>query len=113
MHHRRGGGEADGQSPLAGGETETEGHVGLACTAVAHGDHVLTSLDILASCQLVHELPVHRRDRKEVEGVQALDRREACSLDPSLDHAVMTVYELKFRQPEKVVGVIDTLGRAL
>ena len=35
------------------------------------------------------------------------------SLDPSLDHAVMTVYELKLRQSEQVARVIHALGRAL
>ena len=87
--------------------------MGLAGAAVADGDDVLPAVYVLAPGQLGHQLPVHRRDRKEVEGVEALDRREACSPDASLHHAVVSVYELQFRQPEQVVWVVHPLGGAL
>ena len=41
VDQRCGGGEADRQPPLAGGEPQAEGQMGLAGTAVADGDDVL------------------------------------------------------------------------
>ena len=85
----------------------------LARAAVADGDDVLPAVHVLAPGQLCYKLPVHRRDRREVEGVEALDRREACGPDASLHHAVVSVYELQFRQPEQIVRVVHPLGGAL
>ena len=42
--------------------------------------HGLSSLDVLASYQLVHELSVHRQDRKEVEGILIEGNRAALIL---------------------------------
>ena len=44
-----GGGEADRQTPLASGQAETEGDVGLAGAAVAERDDVLVAVDVLAA----------------------------------------------------------------
>ena len=90
-----GRGEADRQPPLAGGDPQAEGHMGLAGPAVADGDHVLTPVDVLASRQLHDQVLVHRRHGQEAEGVETLDCREACCLDPAVHHAMMAVYEFK------------------
>ena len=109
VHQGRSSGEANRQSLLAGGESESQGDVRLAGSAVAYGYDVLTTLDVLAARELRHELPVHRRYGREVEGVQALYGGEARGLDPARHQAVMSVYELKFRQPEQVVRIVHTL----
>ena len=95
VDERGGGGEADRQPPLAGGKAETEGGMCLAGPAVTHGDHVLAPVDVLAAGQLHDKLLVHRRDGEEVEAVQALRGREACSPYPPVQHAVMAVYKSK------------------
>ena len=113
MHQGRGGGEAHGHAPLAGGQAQPQGDVGLAGAAVAHGDDILPALDVLAAGQLHHQLLVHRRDCQEVEGVQALHRGEAGSADPPLHHALVAVDELQFGQPEQVLGMVHAFGSAL
>ena len=95
-----------GQSPLAGGETQSQGHVGLAGAAVADGDDVLPALDVSAPGQLHHQCLVHRGDGWEVQCVQALHRGEAGGPDPALHHALVAVDELKLGQPEQVLGMI-------
>ena len=82
----------------------------LAGPAVTHGDHVLAPVDVLAAGQLHDKLLVHRRDGEEVEAVQALCGREACSPYPPVQLAVMAVYEFKLREPQQVAGMVDTLG---
>ena len=69
----RGGGEAHRQSPLTGGQAQTQGDVGLAGAAVADGDDVLAPFDVFAPGQLHDQRPVHRSSGREVEGVQGLD----------------------------------------
>ena len=64
-------------SPLAGGQAQSQGDVGLAGAAVSDGDVVLPPLDAFAAGQLHHQGPVHRGDGHKVEGVQALGSREA------------------------------------
>ena len=49
------------------------------------------------------------RDGEEVEAVQALCGREACSPYPPVQLAVMAVYEFKLREPQQVAGMVDTL----
>ena len=44
---------------------------------------------------------------------EALDRREARSLDPPLHYPVMAVYQLQLRQPQQVFGMVHSLGCAL
>ena len=104
---------AGAQVALPGGQSESQRHVGLPCAAVSHGDDVLPAINVLAPGELEHQLFVHRRDRQEVEGVEALDRREARSPDPPLHHPVMTVYEFEFSKPQKVVGMVHSLRGAL
>ena len=69
--------------------------MGLAGTAVAYGDDVLSPVYVLAACQLHDQVLVHRRHGQEVEGIEALGGREASSLYPAVHHAMMAVYQLK------------------
>ena len=108
-----GGGEAHRPAPLAGGQAQSQGDVGLAGAAVADGNHVFTALDVLAPGQLHDQGFVHRGDGGEVEGVQALGGGEAGGTDPSLYQALVAVGEFQFGEPEQVVGIADTLGGAL
>ena len=96
-----------------GGQTQSQGHVGLAGAAVADGDDVLPALDVFAAGQFHHQCLVQRRDGWEVEGVQAFYGGEAGGADPPLHHALVAVDELKLGQPEQVLGMIHTLGGAL
>ena len=86
--------------------------MGLAGAAVADGDDVLPALDVFTACQFHHQRLVQRRDGREVEGVQALDRGESGGADPPLHHALVAVDELQFREPEQVLGMIHILGGA-
>ena len=65
MDQRGGRGETDRQTPLDGGETETECDMGLVGPAVPDGDDVLSSVDVLAPGQLDDQVLVHRRDGQE------------------------------------------------
>ena len=81
VDQRGGRGEADRQTPLAGGETETECDMGLVGPAVPDGDDVLSSVDVLAPGQLDDQVLVHRRDGQEanrelVEGGQMVLLRQ-------------------------------------
>ena len=51
---------------LAGGQSQTQGHVGLAGAAGAYGDDVFTAPYVFATCQFHHQRLVHRRDGREV-----------------------------------------------
>ena len=57
---------------LAGGQSQTQGRVGLAGAAGAYGDDVFTAPYVFATCQFHRQGPVHRRDGREVQGAQAL-----------------------------------------
>ena len=110
VDERGGGGEADREPALAGGQAETEGDMGLTGPAVAHGDHVLAPVDVLAAGQLHDQLLVDRGDGEEVEAVEALRGREACSPYAAVHLAVMAVYEFKLSKPQQVAGMVDILG---
>ena len=73
----------------------TEGDMGLAGATVAESDDVVGALDVLASCQLQNQSLVQGRHRQEVEGVEALGRREAGCFDPTFHHAMVTVDQLQ------------------
>ena len=109
VDQRGGGGEADRQPPLAGGESQAEGHTGLVGPTVAGSDDVLTPVYVLAACKLHDQVLVHRRHGQEVEGVEALGGGEASSLDPAVHHAMMAVYQLKLREPQQVARMVDVL----
>ena len=113
MHEGRGGGEADGEALLAGGQAEPEGCVGLAGAAGAEGDDVLSPLDPFATGQFQNLHLVQRRDRLEVEAVEAFDGRELRGLDPALDHPALAVDELLLHQAGEKADVVQAFGRAL
>jgi hypothetical protein len=87
--------------------------MGLAGAAVAESDHVLPPLDVLAARQLQHQQLVQRRDRDEVEAVQALHGREAGLADAPLHRASLALEQLQLGQAQEIAGVVDTLGGAL
>ena len=91
MNQGSGREEADGEPLLAGRQTETEGDMGLASSAVAERDDILTTLDVFASRQLQNQHLVERGDGLEVEAVEAFDGGEPGLSDPPLDHAALTV----------------------
>ena len=84
----------------------------LAGAAVADCDDVVAALDVLAAGQFHHQGLVHRGYDREVEGVEALDRRETGGADPTLHHALVAVDEFQFGQSEQVFGVVRILGGA-
>ena len=71
------------------------------------------ALDVFAAGQFHHQGLVHRGDGQEVEGVQALDRRETGRPDPTLHHALVALDEFQLSQAEQVFGVVHILGGAL
>ena len=77
------------------------------------GDDVLAALDVFTAGQFHHQGFVHRGDGWEVEGVQALHRREPGGPDTPLYHALVAVDEFQFGQPEQVFGVAHIFGGAL
>ncbi len=101
MNQGSGREEADGEPLLAGRQTETEGDMGLAGSAVAERDDILTTLDVFASRQLQNQHLVERCDGLEVEAVEAFDGGEPGLSDPPLDHAALTVDQF-WTHPGKV-----------
>ena len=87
--------------------------MGLASAAVADGDDVLAALDVFAAGQFHDQGLVHRGDRREVKGVQALDCRESGGADPPLHHALVAVDEFQFGEAQQILRVVHILGGAL
>jgi len=85
----------------------------LAGTAVAERDDVLPAQDELAAPEFQHQHLVEARDGGEVEGVEALHRRELRGTDAALDNATLAVDQFQFQQPEQVAAMIDAALRAL
>ena len=108
-----GGGEADREALLAGGQPQAEGNVGLAGAAVADRDDVLAAGDVLRAGKLQHQRLVERRQGQEVEAVEAFDRRELRLLDPPLDHPPLALDQLQFGKAQQVADMVDALGGAL
>src|SRR5438270_10853311 len=85
----------------------------LAGTAVADRDHVVAASEVLAASELQHQCLIERRDRREVETVQALYCREPCLLDAALDHPPFPVDQFELGQAQEVTRMVDALGGAL
>ena len=100
-------------SPLAGGQAQAQGDVGLAGAAVADGDDVLSALDVFTPGQLHDQCFVKRGDGQEVEGVQAFRGGKACRADAALHHALVAVDEFQFGETQQIVRMIRTFGGAL
>ncbi len=113
MHQRGGGCEADLQALLAGCQAEAERDMGLAGAARPERDHVLAPLDELAPGEFRRQGLVERRDRLEVEAVEALGGGELRRLDAPLDHAALAVDQLQLAEPEQILHMVAALGRAL
>ena len=113
MNQGSGREEADGEPLLAGRQTETEGDMGLAGSAVAERDDILTTLDVFASRQLQNQHLVERCDGLEVEAVEAFDGGEPGLSDPPLDHAALTVDQFQLGQTDKIPHIVGALGGAL
>ena len=109
----RSGGEANGETLLAGGQPEPQRDVGLAGAAVAERDDVLAAGYILRAGQFQHQGLVERWDGGEVEAVETLHCWEPGLLDPALDGPPFPVDHLKLGQAQQVARVIDTFGGAL
>src|SRR5207248_11739441 len=91
--------EADRQALLAGRQPQSKSNMGLPRAAVADRDHVLSARDVLAAGKLQHHCLVERRDRREIETVQALDRRKPRLLDAALDHPLLPVDQFERSTP--------------
>jgi hypothetical protein len=63
--------------------------------------------------ELQDQCLVERRDRREVETVEAFHRREACLLNAALDHPSLPLDQFEFGQAQQIAGMVDTLGGAL
>ena len=113
MNQGSGREEADGEPLLAGRQTETEGDMGLAGSAVAERDDILTTLDVFASRQLQNQHLVERCDGLEVEAVEAFDGGEPGLSDPPLDHAALTVDQFQLGQTDKIPHMVGALGGAV
>src|SRR5437763_8533612 len=85
----------------------------LAGTAVADRDHLVAASEVLAASELQDQCLIERRDRSEVETVQALHCREPCLLDAALDHPPFSVDQLELGQAQEIAGMVDALGGAL
>jgi hypothetical protein len=70
--------------------------MGFAGAAVAQRDDVLAPQDIFAARQLQHEHLVERGDGGELEGIQALGRREPRGADTPFDRPPLAVDQLEF-----------------
>ena len=84
MNQGSGREEADGEPLLAGRQTETEGDMGLAGSAVAERDDILTTLDVFASRQLQNQHLVERCEGLEVEADPLPGRACAACLIPTV-----------------------------
>ena len=81
--------------------------------AVAERDDVLPADDELAAAEVQHQHLVEARDGGEVEGVEALHRREPRGADAAFDDATLPVDQFQFHQAQQVAGVVDAALRAL
>ncbi|CUH84302.1 hypothetical protein TM5383_02758 [Thalassovita mediterranea] len=86
--------------------------MGLAGAGGTERDHILLAFDPFAARQLQHHHLVERRDRLEVEAVQAFDGRELCGLDPAFHHAPFPVDQFQLGQPGQVTHVIYAFSGA-
>jgi hypothetical protein len=82
------------------------------CTS-PDSDHVLPPQHILRAGQFQHQRLVQRRQRREVEAVEAFDRRELRLFDAPLDHPALPLEQLQFGQPKQIADMVDAVAGAL
>src|SRR5277367_4847529 len=85
----------------------------LAGSAVADCDNVFATGRVLGTSEFQDEGFVERRNRCEVEAVEALDRREPRFLDPTLNQASLSIDQLQFDEAQEKTDMVETLGGAL
>src|SRR5262249_42844827 len=110
VDHGGGSDEAHRQALLTASQPQSERNVRLPSAAVADRDRVLAASDVLAAGEFQDQCLVERRDRREVETVEAFDRREPCLLDAALDHSPFPVDQFEFGQAQQIAGMVDPLG---
>jgi hypothetical protein len=106
-----GGGEADPEALLAGGEDEAERDVGLAGAAGPERDEVLAARDVLAAGELEDQGLVERGDGLEVEAIQALASGEAGGPDAPLDEPLLAVDQLELGEAQEIADMVDAFAR--
>ena len=89
------------------------GGPGTGKTAVADRDDVFTTGRVLGTGEFQDEGLVERRNCREVEAVEALDRREPRFLDPTLHHAAFSIDQLQFDEAQEKADMVETFGSAL
>ena len=87
--------------------------MGLAGSGWSQGDDVLASFDPAAPRQLQHLYIVERRDRFEVEAIQAFRRGELCGLDPAFHHAPFPFDQFELDQAAQIGHVPFVLSGTL
>ena len=106
MDQGGGGGEADAVALLAGGEPWRKRDMGLAGSAVAEQQHVLSAGEELAPRQLQHHGLVERRHGEEVEAVQALGRGELRLSYAAFGGATFAVEQLELGHAQQVAWIV-------
>jgi hypothetical protein len=81
--------------------------------AVADRDRIVAASNVFAAGEFQDQCLVERRDRGEVETVEAFHRREPCLPDAALDHPPFPVDQFEFGQAQQIAGMVDALGGAL
>src|SRR6516225_2657467 len=113
MDHGGRGGEADREALLAGGQPQSESNVRLPSAAVADRDRILAASNVFGAGKFEDQCLVERRDRCEVETVEAFHRWEPCLLDAALDHPPIALDQFEFGQAQQIAGMVDAFGGAL
>jgi hypothetical protein len=74
---------------------------------------ILPPQHILRPGQFQHQRLVQRRQRQEVEAVEAFDRRKLRLLDATLDCPAFPFDQLQLGQPQQVADMIHAVAGAL
>src|SRR3954452_24428847 len=109
MDEAGGGSEGNREAALTGRQSQSQGDMGLPRAAVAEHDDVVAGNDELTACQLQYQRLVEAGHRGEVEGVQALHRREAGLADAPLDETTLAVDQFKLGQAQQIAKMIHAL----
>jgi hypothetical protein len=116
LRHRRGGGRGCAALVQTGSpRTQLSGSIDEPALPSRPGIILATARRVgeLAAGELQDQCLVERRDRRDLETVEAFHRREPCLLDAALDHPSFPVDQFKFGQAQQVTRVVEALGDAL
>ena len=103
--------KATEKAALASRQAERKTNMRLARAAIAERDDVFARDDVLAARQLQDERLVERGDRRKVESVEALYRREPGGADAALNHPSFTVDEYEFDDSQQIADVVLAVAR--